>query len=166
MLPHVELLTQVEAQYKLNNMLYNNAASMQYRKFGEVAYTLRLTDKMERLVNPDFGGENNTFEDVIRDAISYIFMFVGDLIANCKEPSDNRNVKETISQINAMSAVSASGIRNMSDAFEFSWLGDGASISEVPYNMYSCRDTSFMDYLNFAAYLITQYIERVSSEWK
>ena len=162
--PHVDLLTQIEAQYMLKNLAYNNAASMTYRKFGTVAYILRLTDKMSRYENllehADINNGDESIDDTLRDAINYLFMLVGDLITQCKEPSDSRNIKETLSQIRYIAKMEYYEVQLDADRFEERWLSQNGKLSDVPYRLFVEDDGTVFNYLDFAEYLIVLYIER------
>lgn len=73
-------------QYIQKNKAYGNNMSKNYRKYGIVAYALRISDKLGRLEtlmsnqNIDVGDES--IIDTIGDAITYCLMCAGDIAAS------------------------------------------------------------------------------------
>lgn len=163
--PHVQLMSQIEAQYMAKNCAYNNAAHVTCCRFGPVSYALRLTDKMSRYENlrlhPDLDGGDEAIDDTLRDAINYVCMFVGDLRAGSTDVGDTQNIKETLKAIRSLANVNEARITIMAAEFIASRYMDAAEglLESVPYEMFA-MDATPSDYMNFAAYLITLYLDR------
>lgn len=161
---HVELLTQIEAQYMFKNLRYNNAASLTYRRYGRTAYSLRLTDKIERYeslrANPDLEGGDESIDDTLRDAINYVFMFMGDLDAACKKPEDTSNIDATLKYIRRYAKYLPKTIEQRAATFA-NWLKDNEyTLSDAIYHMGQSRVEEIYTYGMFACYLIKQYLDR------
>lgn len=161
---HVELLTQIEAQYMFKNLRYNNAASLTYRRYGRTAYSLRLTDKMERfeslISNLGLEGGDESIDDTLRDAINYVFMFMGDLSAGCTTPEDTSNIDWTLKYIRKYAKYAPKTIEQKASTFA-GWLKDnGYSLSEAIYRMGQNRIEEIPTYGMFACYLIKLYLDR------
>ena len=104
--PHVQLMSQIEAQYMAKNLMYANAAHVTCCRFGLVSYALRLTDKMSRYENlrlhSDIDKGDEAIDDTLRDAINYVCMCIGDLRADESDVGSTENVKETLKAIRSM----------------------------------------------------------------
>lgn len=162
--PHVQLMSQIEAQYMMKNMMYANASHVTYSRFGSVSYALRLTDKMARYENltmyPKLDHGDEAVEDTLRDAINYICMWMGDLNIDSSDPSNTENVKSTLGCIHVLAKRSWERIKQDAENFEGShiWkLADG-QLRNIPYVLF-IDDPSLIEFQNFASYLITKYIE-------
>lgn len=71
--------------YRQKNAAYGNNMSNNYRKYGAVAYALRISDKLGRLENlrknPDLSAGDESVMDTLLDAINYCILCVGDIAA-------------------------------------------------------------------------------------
>lgn len=71
--------------YRQKNTAYGNNMSMNFRKYGEVAYAMRISDKLGRLKNlrenPLISAGDESIMDTLLDAIGYCMMCVGDIAA-------------------------------------------------------------------------------------
>ena len=72
-------------QYNSKNLTYGNNMSKNFRKYGEVVYALRISDKLGRLntlrENHDIKCGDESILDTIGDAITYCLMCAGDIAA-------------------------------------------------------------------------------------
>ena len=163
--PHVQLMSQIEAQYMAKNLAYKNAAHVTYCRFGPVSYALRLTDKMARYENlrlhSDIDKGDEAIDDTLRDAINYVCMCIGDLRADESDVGSTENVKETLKAIRSLANANKARITIMAAEFIASRYMDAAEglLESVPYEMFALGATP-SDYMNFAAYLITLYLDR------
>lgn len=162
---HIELMSQIEAQYMAKNCAYNNAAHVTYCRFGLPAYALRLTDKMSRYENlrlhTDIDRGDEAIEDTLRDAINYVCMCVGDLRSDGADIGDTKNVKETLKVIRKLASLTEKELNEYSAILvnSYVWRAAGGLLEDVPWALYS-EDASINYYMYFAAYLITLYLNR------
>lgn len=72
-------------QYYSKNTAYGNNMSKNFRKYGEVVYALRISDKLGRLntlrENHDISRGDESILDTIGDGITYCLMCAGDIAA-------------------------------------------------------------------------------------
>ena len=65
--------------YAKKNADYGDSFKVSLEKFGEVAYVVRASDKMQRLeqlVNNDARVDDESFEDTVRDLANYCIMYL------------------------------------------------------------------------------------------
>lgn len=71
--------------YRQKNAAYGNNMSMNFRKYGEVAYAMRISDKLGRLKalreNPNISAGDESVMDTLLDAVNYCILCVGDIAA-------------------------------------------------------------------------------------
>lgn len=71
--------------YRQKNAAYGNNMSMNFRKYGEVAYVMRISDKLGRLKtlrsNPNISSNDESIMDTMLDAINYCMLCIGDIAA-------------------------------------------------------------------------------------
>lgn len=79
--------------YRQKNAAYGNNMSMNFRKYGEVAYAMRISDKLGRLKNlrenPDIPAGDESVMDTLLDAVNYCILCVGDIAAKAAMGLDN-----------------------------------------------------------------------------
>lgn len=79
--------------YRQKNAAYGNNMSNNFRKYGEVAYAMRISDKLGRLKNlrenSNIPAGDESIMDTILDAIGYCIMCVGDIAAFAAGGKDN-----------------------------------------------------------------------------
>ena len=161
--PHIQLISQIEAQYMMKNMMYNNVSHATYCRFGSVSYALRLTDKMARYENltmyPKLNHGDEAVDDTLRDAINYICMWMGDINIDSSDPSNTENVKSTLGYIHELAKRPWSRIKSDANSFVNSriWKLAGGQLRNIPYVL--LIDELPIEFQNFASYLITKYIE-------
>lgn len=82
---YADICEQLLDQYNSKNTAYGNNMSKNFRKYGEVVYALRISDKLGRLQtlreNHDISCGNESILDTIGDAITYCLMCSGDIAA-------------------------------------------------------------------------------------
>lgn len=79
--------------YRQKNAAYGNNMSMNFRKYGEVAYAMRISDKLGRLKNlrenPNISAGDESIMDTLLDAVNYCILCVGDIAALAACGKDN-----------------------------------------------------------------------------
>ena len=82
---YADICEQLLDQYNSKNTAYGNNMSKNFRKYGEVVYALRISDKLGRLKtlreNHDISRGDESILDTIGDAITYCLMCSGDIAA-------------------------------------------------------------------------------------
>lgn len=69
-------------QYQSKNHDYGNSASLTYKKFGDVAYAVRLSDKLnrwQRLLKSESQVKDESLKDTVGDACTYCCMWLSDI---------------------------------------------------------------------------------------
>lgn len=79
--------------YRQKNAAYGNNMSMNFRKYGEVAYAMRISDKLGRLKNlrenPNISAGDESIMDTLLDAVNYCILCVGDIAALAASGKNN-----------------------------------------------------------------------------
>lgn len=162
---HVQLMSQIEAQYMAKNCAYNNVSHVTFCRFGLPSYIIRLTDKMNRYENlrlhPDIDKGDEAIDDTLRDAINYVCMCIGDMHVDDSDIGSTENVKETLKVIRKLASLTKEDIKDYSAILvnSYVWRAAGGLLEDVPWALYR-EDASVNYYMYFAAYLIMLYLNR------
>ena len=164
---HKEYVLSLIEQYNQKNLAYGNNAHKTFCRFGKAAYAMRLMDKFQRLENlisnSSINCADESIEDTLGDAITYILMFAADLscelISGKSDINDECNIEKTLEMLQLFVCTPEEGISEMADAFEESYVKNTQKLDLVIYTMYLDPETTPTDYVLFAAYLIDFYMK-------
>lgn len=166
---HTELIEKLLNQYDQKNLAYGNSAHRTFCRYGKSSYALRLSDKFQRyenLVNAsDISCADEAIEDTLGDAITYIYMFAADMyvaLMGDNDPESTANMERVRHMMLITACNSEEDIMQMAHCFCKDRIKGDISLVDVIYNMYLDEDTSCLDYVMFAAYLIKLYVERTT----
>ena len=162
-----KLMIHLAEQYEKKNTAYGNNAHKTFVRYGKATYSMRLSDKMQRLNelmnHPEIDNCNESINDTLGDAITYSIMYSADLY--CKknditEMDDTSNVNRTREILNMMACCSEDEILDMAKAFIKFYDVDQDRLADIIYIMYLDEKTTSTDYVLLAAYLVNIFIER------
>lgn len=160
---HQKYLTDLIEQYKQKNLAYDNSAHKTFCKYGKVAYSLRLSDKFQRLENllsnPEIDHADESISDTLGDAITYTAMYAADIyydLLHRTDPDDTCNIEKTIEILKLLSCCSEEEIDGMADVFSARYCPEDVSLTEIIYKMYAEEATPVV-YALLASYLIQMH---------
>ena len=169
---HQKYLIDLISQYQQKNLAYGNSAHNTFLKYGKTAYSLRLSDKFQRLENlirnPEIDRADESIADTLGDAITYTIMFAADMFYRVKYETEDDipedvNVNKTIEMLQLLTCCTEDEIKEMADEFSNYHKLDHASLVDVIYEMHIDENTTSTDYVLLAAYLIWIHNEGVIS---
>lgn len=164
---HYDYLMGLSNLYQQKNVAYGNSAHQTYCRYGRSSYSLRLSDKFQRLENllshPEIDVADESINDTIGDAICYCCMFAADILCESSipdfGPNNEANIEKTISMLQLLACCNEVEITDMSVVFQDTW-DNSHSLTDVIYDMYSDPKTGVLDYIMLAAHLVCIYNER------
>lgn len=167
---HKELILSLLNIYNQKNLAYGNSAHATFCRYGSASYALRLSDKFQRyeklISSPDIPHGDESIDDTLGDAITYMFMFAADLfcvrVLGEKDSNEDANIQKVRHMMVLTMCCSEDEIQSMAHTFWENHAEGVDSLVDVIYNMYSDSNVSYLDYIMFACYLIKLYIERKS----
>lgn len=167
---HKELLKFLREQYTQKNLAYGNSAHRTFCHYGKTAYSLRLSDKLQRyenlISNSDISWADEAIEDTLGDAITYTFMFAADIFCSTimgdNDPDSELNMDKVYHMMELTSCCTEEEIREMAHTFWQNSVEGIDSLVDVIYNMHIDQNTTSMDYVMLATYLINLYVERTT----
>lgn len=167
---HTELIEKLLEQYNQKNLAYGNSAHRTFCRYGKASYSLRLSDKFQRFENlistPGISCADEAIEDTLGDAITYTYMFAADIFCSYLEepnPDDDFNMKKVHEMMMLTACCTESEIKDIAHSFWQSFVEGENSLVDVIYNMYLDENTTSLDYVMLATYLIKLYMERINT---
>lgn len=154
-----EYLKSLLALYERKNAAYGNSTHITYCMYGEAAYAVRITDKLNRLETLTFDlsidRNDESIIDTLDDAITYLFIFAGDLMHGSHDYLDEGNIEATKNLFKHFIDRDSRMIEN--DAYDFfeSYMNymPEVDLTTILFDMYSLGFTC-QSLLLFASYLI------------
>lgn len=169
-MPHKKLLFNLMGIYDQKNLAYGNSAHRTFCRYGKASYSLRLSDKFQRyetlITSPDIPDIGEAIEDTLGDAITYTFMFAADLFCSTimgdGDPDSMSNMDKVHQMMDLTACCTEEEIKEMAHTFWQNFVEGEDSLVDVIYNMYLDQNTTSMDYVMLATYLIKLYLERIT----
>lgn len=173
---HEEFLVHLMEQYEQKNAAYGNNAHKTYCRYGKASYSMRLSDKMQRLIqltsNPEISEADESIEDTIGDAVTYAIMYAADL--RCHDEAklkavnytenDEDNIQKTREMLRLLACCTKEETDGMAQTFKGAYLKNDISLADAVYVMYVDHNTTSAEYVLLASYLISLYDERMGNE--
>lgn len=165
---HTDLIEKLLNQYDQKNLAYGNSAHRTFCRYGKASYSLRLSDKFQRYENlissPGISCADESINDTLGDAITYTYMFAADIFCSTIMGDNNPDSESNMDKVHQMMDLTAccteEEIKEMAYTFWQNFAEGEDSLVDVIYNMYLDENTTSMDYVMLATYLINLYIER------
>lgn len=164
---HTDLIEKLLNQYDQKNLAYGNSAHRTFCRYGKASYSLRLSDKFQRYENlissPGISCADESINDTLGDAITYTYMFAADIFCyylGNVDPDDDFNMNKVHEMMRLTACCSVEDIEEMAQCFHRNFVEGTDSLVDVIYNMYLDENTTSMDYVMLATYLINLYMER------
>lgn len=118
----VKVVQELIQQYVRKNKDYGNSAHLSYEKFGDIAYLVRIGDKLNRYNNLKSNDRNvldETVADTVGDMYTYLCMWLAEAQGGTLESVTQhmQEIAEHVDELNMVKALNTRGMDMASEAY-------------------------------------------------